>query len=105
MPLSAGLTKPGCEGRHDALICCTCALGIVHVHYWRALSCAETAGDAPSRARAFAEARRLAHVAVALATRARALQAAELQNGGSPLRGPTETHARRRPGHGRLRAA
>jgi hypothetical protein len=96
---------PVSYGRHDALVHARCALGIAHAHYWRALRVAEIAGDAPSRACAYAEARRLVGVAVALAARARALQVAELQNGGSPRRGPTGRRSRRRPGHGALRAA
>ena len=102
---SAGERMPACHERHDALIRARCALGIVHAHYWRALRIAETTRDAPSRASAYAEARRLARVAVALAARTRALQVPDASDRGSPRRGLTGRHARRRPAYGPLPAA
>jgi hypothetical protein len=58
-----------------------------------------------SRARAFREARRLVGVAVALAARARALQAAEAQLGRWPRHDATEGRPQRGSGYGELRAA
>ncbi len=79
--------------RHRELVRVRSALGIVHAHYWRALTLAEHARGF-ERAAAFKEVRRLTAIAVALRRRLDALQAAETSSS------PTSGHRgalRRRP--------
>ena len=62
--------------RRRELVRVRSALGIVHAHYWRALTVAENARGV-ERAAAFEEGRRLTIIAVALRRRSDALQAVE----------------------------
>jgi len=101
LPPGAGKKKPASKRRNKEAVRAPCSLGIIHAHYWRALKCAETAGDSTSRAQAFAEARRLASVTAALTPRAREFPTAAVQNGGPTVRRQPKAHMR--PGARRSR--